>query len=98
MCIRDRVRTSPPTTAGRTRRTGPTRTGLVGTGPVGTGPKLGPVMAGPGPVRQGRVGSDPLRERRSRPSPARAARAGDKTNGVGVNLAIGLTGRSGPAR
>ena len=26
------------------------------------------------------------------------ARAGDKTNGVGVNLAIGLTGRSGPAR
>ena len=26
------------------------------------------------------------------------ARAGDKTNGVGVNLAIGLTGRSGPAK
>ena len=25
------------------------------------------------------------------------ARAGDKTNGVGVNLAVGLTGRSGPA-
>ena len=60
--------------------------------PGPSGPGSGPVCAG---VRMPVLGP-------GHPAPkvvlldGTGARAGDKTNGVGVNLAIGLTGRSGP--